>query len=163
MQWIKNLKLMPKLMLAFGVVLVLMLVQGLTAYSGLNSLNHVTKNLSNTVVPSVRIGGEMRGILGDYRSAAYQSLIRSSDAVKKESQARKIALKKQMDEIIAKYPNKIGTTQERAAYERLVTDWKKRSSPMAPWTKCCSSTCATTRSTPSLARPAFWTIRWWMT
>ncbi|WP_045767429.1 methyl-accepting chemotaxis protein [Xanthomonas albilineans] len=125
MQWIKNLKLMPKLMLAFGVVLVLMLVQGLTAYSGLNSLNHVTRNLSNTVVPSVRIGGEMRGILGDYRSAAYQSLIRSSDAVKKESQARKIALKKQMDEIIAKYPNKIGTTQERAAYERLVTDWKK--------------------------------------
>ncbi|MDI9104159.1 hypothetical protein [Xanthomonas oryzae] len=39
MQWINNLKLMPKLMLAFGIVLLIMLVQGIIAYSGLASLN----------------------------------------------------------------------------------------------------------------------------
>ena len=34
MHWLKNLKLTPKLMLAFGVVLALMLVQGVGAYLG---------------------------------------------------------------------------------------------------------------------------------
>ncbi|MCW0413791.1 methyl-accepting chemotaxis protein [Xanthomonas sacchari] len=127
MQWIKDLKVMPKLMLAFGVVLALMLIQGVAAYRGLNSLDGVTKNVSSQVVPSVRTGGEMRGILGEYRNAAYQSLIRSSDALKKESAARKVALKKQMDQILAQYPPKIGSPQEKTIYDRLVADWKKAS------------------------------------
>ncbi|UYC10307.1 methyl-accepting chemotaxis protein [Xanthomonas sp. CFBP 8445] len=127
MQWIKDLKVMPKLMLAFGVVLALMLIQGVAAYRGLNSLNGVTSNVSSQVVPSVRTGGEMRGILGEYRNAAYQSLIRSSDALKKESAARAIALKKQMDKILADYPPKIGSAQEKTIYQRLVADWKKAS------------------------------------
>ena len=42
MHWLKNLKLTPKLMLAFGVVLALMLVQGVGAYLGLSSLNRAT-------------------------------------------------------------------------------------------------------------------------
>ncbi|CTP88670.1 methyl-accepting chemotaxis protein [Xanthomonas graminis] len=125
MQWIKNLKLMPKLMLAFGLVLAIMLIQGLVAYNGLHSINQVADNTSNQVVPSVRTGGEMRGILGEYRSAAYQSLIRSSDTVKKEAETRKVALKKRMDEIIATYPPLIGSPQERAIYERTAADWKK--------------------------------------
>ncbi|MET7141647.1 methyl-accepting chemotaxis protein [Xanthomonas sp. PPL139] len=127
MQWIKDLKVMPKLMLAFGVVLALMLIQGIAAYRGLHSLNGVTSNVSAQVVPSVRTGGEMRGILGEYRNAAYQSLIRSSDALKKESAARAIALKKQMDQILAKYPPRIGSPQEKVIYDRLVADWKKAS------------------------------------
>ncbi|MFC6839210.1 methyl-accepting chemotaxis protein [Xanthomonas theicola] len=127
MQWIKNLKLMPKLMLAFGLVLAIMVIQGLAAYGGLNSLNRVADDVSRQVVPSVRTGGEMRGILGEYRNAAYQALIRSSASVKKEAEARRIALKKQMDGIIADYPSLIGSPRERAIYERLVADWKKAS------------------------------------
>jgi len=127
MQWIKNLKLMPKLMLAFGLVLAIMLVQGLAAYSGLRSLNGVADGVSKQVVPSVRTGGEMRGILGEYRNAAYQSLIRSSDALKKESAARQVALAKQLNEILAKYPPMIGSEKEREIYNRTVADWKKAS------------------------------------
>ncbi|MBO9828184.1 MCP four helix bundle domain-containing protein [Xanthomonas sp. A2111] len=127
MQWIKDLKVMPKLMLAFGVVLTLMLIQGVAAYRGLNSLDGATRKVSTQVVPSVRAGGEMRGVLGEFRNSAYQGLIRSSDALKKESAARKIALKKQMDTLLANYPPQIGTPQEKAIYERLLADWKKAS------------------------------------
>ncbi|MEB1527924.1 methyl-accepting chemotaxis protein [Xanthomonas sp. WHRI 7945] len=127
MQWIKNLKLMPKLMLAFGLVLVIMLIQGLAAYNGLHSLNGVADNVSSQVVPGVRTGGEMRGILGEYRNTAYQSLIRSSEAVKKESEIRRIALKKQLDGILANYPQLIASDKERAIYQRTVADWKKAS------------------------------------
>jgi methyl-accepting chemotaxis protein len=127
MQWIKNLKLMPKLMLAFGLVLAIMLIQGLAAYNGLHSLNGVTNGVSKRVVPSVRTGGEMRGILGEYRNAAFQSLIRSSEAIKKESEAHKIALKKQMDKILLNYPPMINSEKERQIYQRTVADWKKAS------------------------------------
>ena len=41
MPWINNLKLMPKLMLTFGVLLLVMLLQGIVAYRGLYSLNNV--------------------------------------------------------------------------------------------------------------------------
>ncbi|QNH21458.1 methyl-accepting chemotaxis protein [Xanthomonas sp. GW] len=125
MQWIKNMKLMPKLMLAFGLVLAIMLIQGLAAYNGLHSINGVAEMVSKNVVPSVRTGGEIRGILGEYRNAAYQSLIRSSDALKKESEARRVTLAKQLDEILAKYPPMIGSDNERAIYQRTVADWKK--------------------------------------
>ncbi|WP_369932730.1 methyl-accepting chemotaxis protein [Xanthomonas tesorieronis] len=127
MQWIKNLKLMPKLMLAFGLVLAIMLVQGFAAYNGLHSLNEGASLVSTNVVPSVRTGGEIRGILGEYRNAAYQNLIRSSDAVKKESEARKIALSKKLQEIFDTYSPLIGSEKERAIYDRTVADWKKAS------------------------------------
>jgi methyl-accepting chemotaxis protein len=127
MQWIKNLKVMPKLMLAFGLVLAIMLVQGLAAYNGLHSLNEVADGVSKNVVPSVRTGGEIRGILGEYRNAAYQSLIRSSDALKKESEERRIALGKQLDQTLSSYPALIGSEKEREIYKRTVADWKKAS------------------------------------
>lgn len=85
MQWIKDLKLMPKLMFAFGLVLVLMVVQGIASYIGMRSLNEVASQVSTQVLQSVRTGGQMRGLLGEYRNASYQSLIRSSETVKKDA------------------------------------------------------------------------------
>ncbi|MCM5618905.1 hypothetical protein, partial [Xanthomonas hortorum] len=71
MQWINNLKLMPKLMLAFGIVLLILLVQGIIAYSGLASLNNVTSDLAGNTMSSVREAGDLRGMLGEYRNASY--------------------------------------------------------------------------------------------
>lgn len=88
MQWINNLKLMPKLMLAFGIVLLIMLVQGIIAYSGLASLNNVTRDLAGNTMSSVREAGDLRGMLGEYRNAAYQNLVRASDSVKQEAKVR---------------------------------------------------------------------------
>ena len=62
MQWIKNLKLMPKLMLTFGVILLVMLLQGVVAYRGLHSLNNVTTELAGNRMESIRLAGEMRGM-----------------------------------------------------------------------------------------------------
>ncbi len=48
MPWINNLKLMPKLLLTFGVLLLVMLLQGIVAYRGLHSLNNVTTELAGS-------------------------------------------------------------------------------------------------------------------
>ena len=78
MPWI-NKKLMPKLLLTFGVLLLVMLLQGIVAYRGLHSLNNVTTELAGSRMESIRMAGEMRGMLGEYRNAAYQQLIRASE------------------------------------------------------------------------------------
>jgi len=73
MQWMKDLKLMPKLMFAFGLVLLLMLVQGVGSYLGMRTINNVASEVSTITVPSVRAGGQMRSLVGEYRNASYQA------------------------------------------------------------------------------------------
>ena len=65
MQRIKNLKLTTKMMLAFGVVLALMLIQGIAAFVGLNSLNGATTEVTGNVLPSVKAAGDLRSLLGE--------------------------------------------------------------------------------------------------
>ena len=58
MHWIKNLKLMPKLMLTFGVILLVMLLQGIVAYRGLHSLNNVTTELAGSKPEDYELAGK---------------------------------------------------------------------------------------------------------
>lgn len=87
MQRIKNFKLTTKMMLAFGVVLALMLVQGIAAFVGLNSLNNATTDVTGNVLPSVKAAGDLQSLLGEYRTTSYRQHVRASDAVKAEAKA----------------------------------------------------------------------------
>ena len=88
MNWLKNLKLTPKLMLAFGVVLVLMVIQGIGAYMGLASLNRATTHLAGTTMDTVSTAAELRALLGEFRTISYRGLMRASDTVSSPSRAR---------------------------------------------------------------------------
>ena len=132
MQWINTLKLKPKLMLTFGIVMVIMLIQGIIAYAGLAALNNVTRDLAGDAMSSVREAGELRGLVGEYRNSAYQSMVRASDAVKKEARDHTVALKKQIDATIADYPRLVHTAEQKKNYEQFVSDWKKALSPIRP-------------------------------
>ena len=123
MPWINNLKLMPKLMLTFGVLLLVMLLQGIVAYRGLHSLNNVTTDLAGTRMESIRTAGEIRGMVGEYRNSAYQGLVRASDEVKAESKTRAAGLRKQIDAAIKKYPSLIDNAQQKQLFETFAKDW----------------------------------------
>ena len=131
MQWINTLKLKPKLMLTFGIVMVIMLIQGIIAYAGLAALNNVTRELAGDAMTSVREAGELRGLIGEYRNAAYQSMVRASDTVKKDAREHSIALKKQIDAVIADYPRLVHTAEQKKNYDQFVSDWKKASASYA--------------------------------
>ena len=103
MQRIKNLKLTTKMMLAFGVVLALMLVQGIAAFVGLNSLNGVTTQVTGNVLPSVKAAGDLRGMLGEFRTTSYRQHVRASDAVKADAKSRAAAQEKEIDTAIKDY------------------------------------------------------------
>ncbi|APO93802.1 methyl-accepting chemotaxis protein [Xanthomonas vesicatoria] len=131
MQWINNLKLMPRLMLAFGIVLLIMLVQGIIAYSGLASLNNVTRDLAGNTMSSVREAGDLRGMLGEYRNASYQNLVRASDAVKQEAKVRAKRLNGEIEATIKGYPRLIESPQQKKLFDVFVADWKKASASYA--------------------------------
>uniref|UniRef100_UPI0004746B2A MCP four helix bundle domain-containing protein n=1 Tax=Pseudoxanthomonas sp. GW2 TaxID=1211114 RepID=UPI0004746B2A len=125
MHWLKNLKLTPKLMLAFGVVLVLLAAQGVGAYYGLSSLNRATTNLSQGSMQSVSVAAELRALLGEYRTAAYRGLVRASEAVKLDARERSAKLSEQIDQSLAAYGKLAATAEERKLLEELTTSWHK--------------------------------------
>jgi len=131
MQWINKLKLGPKLMLTFGIVMVIMLIQGVIAYAGLAALNRVTSDLAGNAMSSVREAGEMRGMLGEYRNSAYQQLVRASDSVKADAKNQAAALSKDIDKTIKAYPRLITNDQQKKLFAQFVADWKKASASYA--------------------------------
>ena len=124
MPWINNLKLMPKLMLTFGVLLLVMLLQGIVAYRGLYSLNNVTTELAGHRMESIRTAGEIRGMVGEYRNSAYQGLIRASDDVKADAKKRAADLRGKIDLSIKKYPELIDNPQQKKLFDTFAKDWK---------------------------------------
>jgi len=124
MPWINNLKLMPKLLLTFGVLLLVMLLQGIVAYRGLHSLNNVTTELAGSRMESIRMAGEMRGMLGEYRNAAYQQLIRASDDVKADARKQTVELRESMDKSIKGYPTLVDNPQQKKLFDTFAKEWK---------------------------------------
>ncbi|MFT4248529.1 MAG: methyl-accepting chemotaxis protein, partial [Pseudomonas sp.] len=131
MQWITHLKLKPKLLLAFGVVLLLMLIQGIIAFTGLTSLSRASNQLAGNTMSSVREAGELRAMLGEYRSASYQSLVRASDSVRQEAQRDASKLRGQIDAAIKAYPALMETPEQKKLFDIFVADWKKTSASYA--------------------------------
>ncbi|WP_202841825.1 methyl-accepting chemotaxis protein, partial [Luteimonas saliphila] len=118
-----NLKLAPKLLLAFGMVLLLMLVQGIGAYSGMRSMDQVTRGLSGDVLPSVTLVGETRALLGEYRAASYRGLVRASAAAKQEARERAVQIDAQLAENMKAYERFVATPDERRRLAELVAAW----------------------------------------
>ena len=123
MQWFSSLKLAPKLMLAFGVVLLIMLVQGIGAYTGLRSMDRVTTELATGVLPSVTLVGETRALLGEFRTASYRGLVRASEAAKAQARERAAALDVRLAENFKAYEQFAKTPDERRLLEELITAW----------------------------------------
>ncbi|WP_277726387.1 methyl-accepting chemotaxis protein [Pseudoxanthomonas sp. SE1] len=124
MQRIKNLKLTTKMMLAFGAVLALMLVQGIAAFVGLNSLNGATTEVTGNVLPSVKAAGDLRALLGELRTTSYRQHVRASDAVKAEAKTNAAKQEKQIDQAVEDYARLIATPKEKAVYATFVKEWK---------------------------------------
>jgi CHASE3 domain sensor protein len=124
MQRIKNLKLTTKMMLAFGVVLALMLVQGIAAFVGLNSLNNATTDVTGNVLPSVKAAGNLQSLMGEYRTTSYRQHVRASDAVKAEAKALAAQTEKKIEKAIKDYVPLIASPEEKKAYDAFVKEWK---------------------------------------
>src|SRR5690606_24726210 len=103
--------------------LVLMLVQGIGAYTGMRSMERVTGELSQDVLPSVTLVGDTRALLGEYRTASYRGLVRASDAVKREARERTVQIDAQLAENLKAYGKFATTPDEQRMLAELVAAW----------------------------------------
>ncbi|KLJ02776.1 methyl-accepting chemotaxis protein [Luteimonas sp. FCS-9] len=123
MHWFSNLKLAPKLMLAFGVVLLLMVAQGVGGFVGLRALDRVTDHLAGNTLPTVTSVGETRALLGEYRAASYLGLVRASAQVKQDARERTARMEEQIEANIAAYAPLIVSPEERKLYDAFAASW----------------------------------------
>ncbi|WP_305791903.1 methyl-accepting chemotaxis protein [Luteimonas sp. YGD11-2] len=125
MQRLDNLKLSLKLMLAFGIVLVLMVVQGIVAYGGMSSLARDTDLLVNDTMASVATANEAKLLLAEYRNNAYRGLIRASDAVKAQARERTQEFDQRIEGTFQRYEAALpaGESEERGLYEAATASW----------------------------------------
>nr|WP_279631892.1 methyl-accepting chemotaxis protein [Luteimonas yindakuii] len=125
MQRLKNLKLSYKLMLAFGIVLVLMVVQGIVAYTGMASLARETNQLVNGTMTSVATANEVKLLLAEYRNNSYRGLIRASDAVKAQAREQTRDLDQRIEETLQRYEAALpaGESQQRTLHGTATAAW----------------------------------------
>ncbi len=127
MQRLDNLKLSYKLMLAFGIVLVLMVVQGIVAYGGMSSLARDTDLLVHDTMASVATANEAKLLLAEYRNNAYRGLIRASDAVKAQARERTAEFDQRIEETLQRYGAALpaDATDARALHEAATASWAR--------------------------------------
>jgi methyl-accepting chemotaxis protein len=123
MNWIRDLKLMPKLMLGFGVVLALLLLQSLMAWRGLDSLDEVSTELAGKTIDSAREATDIRGAMRRYHELAMLSLIKASDRVKADARAQRKTLAAEIETRIKAYRRLLVDADEKRLFETFVADW----------------------------------------
>ena len=124
MKTLDNLRMTPKMMLAFGALLCLLAVQAVAAFSGIGKLDASSQHVSTSIIPTFKAVGELRAAMGEYRGAAYQVFMASTPAMESDAYTRYESLQKRIDDAITAYPPLIATPQEGALYETLKVDWQ---------------------------------------
>ena len=127
LQHIKSLKLSYKLILAFGLVLILMLAQGIVSYLGMSSIARETNQLVEGTMRSLATATEVELLLGEYRDTSYRGLIRASDAVKEQARKQAESLDERIDATLTEYEGLAGAvegSEGHALYEDVVAKWQ---------------------------------------
>ena len=122
MKILDDLRMTPKTMLAFGILLCLLAMQALAAFSGIGKLDAAGRHVSTSIIPSFKAVGELRSLMGEYRGAAYQRFVASTPAMEESARTRRDGLRRQLDAAVAAYPPLIATPQEKALYEAFAAE-----------------------------------------
>jgi methyl-accepting chemotaxis protein len=125
MNWITHLKIAPKLLLSFSLVLALAVVLGMSAWSGLASVNQVTEDLATNKFPGVRLAAEIRADLGELRVQQDRVLMRASEAVKAQAREQIAELKARIETIWNDYTAFPATEREAELRAAFSAAWQK--------------------------------------
>ncbi len=82
MDWLRNLKIAPKLLLAFGVVVVLIIVLALGAFRGLGTLNDATTEITQRWMVELATAQDLKSEAAAYRLQNFRLVLRTSAEAK---------------------------------------------------------------------------------
>ena len=123
MQWFANLRLKPKLILSFAVVMALSAIMGLLAERRLTGLNDAMHDIADNWMPSSRLVSDMNARMGQLRVAELQHVLSTDEAFMQRYEGAMNESLKAIDEGKVQYAKLINSPEEKAQWETFIQQW----------------------------------------
>ena len=123
MQWFSNLKLRPKLLVAFGAVLTLTTAIGVLSIVELSRLNAATTKITGYWMPSVDAARDIRTAALEFRIAQFRYLADTSAAGERIGSEQLALAKAALDSAQKEYAPTIKTKTDSASFALFTTRW----------------------------------------
>ena len=124
MNWLRNLKIAPKLLLAFGVVIILIIVLAISALRGLGSLNYATTDITGRWMVELTEAQNLKATLANYRLQAFRLVLRTSDEAKEAARGEIENLEFDFDSLLDSMAQMEGLDGSgKARLETIATQW----------------------------------------
>jgi len=123
MDWFRNLKIAPKLLLAFGAIIVLIIVLAVGALRGLGSLNEATNFITDVRMVQVSDTQSLRSALDEYRMQNFRLVLRTSDQVKEEARGEVDIVKGDFTSALDALEASARSEDEKATVAQIRADW----------------------------------------
>ncbi|MBB3220847.1 methyl-accepting chemotaxis protein [Pseudoduganella umbonata] len=124
MQWFRDLKIARKLLIAFAVVQLMMLVLGIACLQSMSRINQASDDLAENWLPSVRAVMQVRADVGDLRRQELAFLMA-------EDPEERNRIVQQMETLMAasrtnldNYAKLISSAEERALFDSFRGSWQ---------------------------------------
>ena len=114
---LKNMKIMGKLALGFGIVLVFLLSLGIISLQKMSAINDQSTIITENWMPSIKVVQEINTNTSDYRIAEYQHVLEHKTEDMKKAENDMDAVLSTMKKNRAEYEKLISTSEEKAIYE----------------------------------------------
>ena len=123
MQWFANLRLKPKLILSFAIVMAFSAIMGLLAERRLTGLNDATHDIADNWMPSTRLVSDMNARMGQFRVAELQHVLSTDEAFMQRYEGVMNETLKIIDDSKAQYAKLINSPEEKAQWEAFKQQW----------------------------------------
>ena len=127
MQWFNTLKLGPRLLLTFAIIIALMLVQAAISWNGMARINQASTSLAEKNMVRMQLIGSMSADLSEYRSNVYQTLVRASDEIKQSGAQFASQRATAVENNIALLAGHMAGSNEEAKFKQFVAQWQEAS------------------------------------
>ncbi|HIV71713.1 MAG TPA: MCP four helix bundle domain-containing protein [Candidatus Aquabacterium excrementipullorum] len=123
MQWFANLRLKPKLILSFAIVMALAAIMGLLAERRLSGLNDATHDVADNWMPSIRLASDINARMGQFRVAELQHVLSTEEAFMQRYEGFMNDALKIINEDKAQYAKLINSPEERSQWDKFNQQW----------------------------------------
>lgn len=123
MNWINNLKIRARLMLAFGLVLAMAAIIGVSGWVGLSSVNSRTQTIVDHDIPSIRLANRINAAAGDHFRFQFYLIVPSSEAARSNARLSMEQLETEIAAQLGEREDLVEREDEAAAMAQVMASW----------------------------------------
>jgi len=124
MDWLRNLKIAPKLLLAFGVVVVLIIVLAVSAFRGLGTLNDATTEITQRWMVELTTAQDLKSEAAAYRLQNFRLVLRTSEEAKEAARGEIENHKFNFEDLLLSLDATSVTDDDKAKTAAIKTAWE---------------------------------------